>query len=118
VLPRVVALAIAAPILTLLADVATVSGGLVVAQVSLDITPRSFITELQTAVIPSDVWTGLMKSSAFGAMIAIIGCYQGLTTKGAAAGVGRSTTATVVHCLFAIVVLDTVLTIIFRMVGL
>lgn len=118
VLPRVAALAIAAPILTLLADVATVAGGLVVAMVSLDITPRSFITELQTAVIPSDVWSGLIKSSAFGAMIAVIGCYQGLTTQGAAAGVGRSTTATVVHCLFAIVVLDTVMTIIFRMVGL
>jgi len=118
VLPRVMALAIAAPVLTLLADVATVTGGLVVAMVSLDITPRSFLIELQTAVIPSDIWTGLIKSSVFGATIAIIGCYQGLTTTGAAAGVGRSTTATVVHCLFAIVVLDTILTIIFRMVDL
>lgn len=117
VLPRVVALAVVAPVLTLLSDVATVAGGLVVAMVSLDITPRSFLTELQTIVVPSDIWTGLLKSSAFGASIAIIGCYQGLTTTGAAAGVGRSTTATVVYCLFAIVVLDTILTVIFRMVG-
>lgn len=118
VLPRVLALAITAPILTLLSDVATVTGGLVVAMVSLDITPRSFLIELQSAVIPSDVWTGLIKSTVFGATIAIIGCYQGLMTTGAAAGVGRSTTSTVVHCLFAIVVLDTILTLIFRMVNL
>lgn len=117
VLPRVLALAVAAPILTLLGDVATVTGGLVVAVVSLDLTPRAYFTELRSAVILSDVWTGLLKSIAFGTTIAMIGCYQGLTTTGAASGVGRSTTTTVVHCLFAIVVLDTVLTIVFRMVG-
>lgn len=117
VLPRVVALALVAPVLTLLGDVAAVTGGLVVAVGSLDLTARSYLNELQVAVVLSDVWTGLVKSFVFGSTIAMIGCYQGLTTTGAAAGVGRSTTATVVNCLFAIVLLDTVLTVMFRGLG-
>jgi phospholipid/cholesterol/gamma-HCH transport system permease protein len=117
VVPRVLALAIAAPILALLGDLAAVVGGLVVALTSLELTARGFLTELRLAVVPWDVWTGLIKSVAFGAAIAIIGCQQGLATSGAAAGVGRGTTATVVYCLFSIVVIDTLFTMLFRAVG-
>jgi phospholipid/cholesterol/gamma-HCH transport system permease protein len=117
VLPRVVALAIAAPMLTLIGDVVGVLGGLVVGATSLDVSPTGFMSELSTAVVPSDVWTGLVKSVAFAIAIALIGCRQGLATRGAAAGVGRGTTATVVHCLFAIVLLDTLFTVVFRELG-
>ena len=75
------------------------------------------LAELRLAVAPWDVWSGVVKSCVFGVTIAAIGCRQGLATKGAAAGVGRSTTDTVVHCLFAIVVLDVLLTMMFRGVG-
>jgi phospholipid/cholesterol/gamma-HCH transport system permease protein len=118
VLPRVVALAIVAPVLTLLGDIAGVSGGLAVGVTSLGITSAGFITELRTIVVASDVWTGLIKSVVFAIVIALIGCRRGLATRGAAAGVGRSTTATVVTCLFAIVVLDTLATMLFREFGL
>jgi phospholipid/cholesterol/gamma-HCH transport system permease protein len=84
VVPRVLALAIVAPILTLLGDVVGVIGGMVVAAVSLDVTPAGYLTELRTIVVPSDVWTGLLKSIAFGAAIALIGCQLGLTTRGSA----------------------------------
>ena len=114
VLPRVVALAIVAPMLVMIGGVVAVIGGLVVAVVSLGLTPQAYIGELQTTLIPSDVWTGLIKSSVFGITIALIGCQQGLAARGAAAGVGRRTTATVVICLFAIVVLDTLMTVFFR----
>jgi phospholipid/cholesterol/gamma-HCH transport system permease protein len=117
VLPRVVALVIAAPVLTLLGDVVAVAGGWLVAVSSLGLTSRSYLSELQLALEPADVWTGLAKSVAFGATIALIGCHQGLSTTGSAAGVGRRTTSTVVLCLFTIVVLDTVLTIVFRAGG-
>jgi len=116
VLPRVLALAIVAPMLVLIGDVAAVIGGLVVAVVSLGLTPQAYLAELQATLIPSDVWTGLVKSGVFGIAIALIGCQQGLAARGAAAGVGRRTTATVVICLFAIVVLDTLMTIFFRRV--
>jgi len=114
VLPRMIALAIAAPVLALLADIMGVFGGLVVGITSLDLTAHGYIAELRTAIVASDVWTGLVKSVGFGLAIAFIGCQQGLSARGAASGVGRSTTATVVYCLFTIVVLDTLFTIFFR----
>jgi phospholipid/cholesterol/gamma-HCH transport system permease protein len=118
VVPRILALAAAAPMLTILGDVIGVIGGIVVGAASLEITPRGFIVELQTILVPSDVWTGLVKSIAFGAAIGFIGCQQGLATRGAASGVGRGTTRTVVACLFTIVIIDTVATVLFRAVGL
>lgn len=118
ILPRVAALMLVTPILTLLGDVAGVAGGAVVASTSLDVSLRGYMAELRTAVFTSDVLTGLFKSVAFGMVIAVIGCQQGFATSGGAAGVGRRTTATVVLCLFGIVVLDTVFTSFFRMLRL
>jgi phospholipid/cholesterol/gamma-HCH transport system permease protein len=117
VAPRAAALAIAAPVLTLLGDVAGVSGGLVVGMVSLGVSPHAYVNELRTLLEVSDVWTGLAKSAAFGLAIALISCRQGLATRGSASAVGRSTTATVVACLFAIVVIDTLFTVAFRELG-
>lgn len=76
---------------------------------------HAYLAELRPVVTASDVWTGLVKSLVFG--IAIIGCQQGLTTRGAASGVGRSTTTTVVACSFSLVAIDTLLTTVFRGVG-
>ena len=117
VLPRILALAVVAPVLTLLGDIVAVSGGVVVAVSSLGVTPRGYLAELRTAVVPSDVWTGLAKSFAFGIAIAFIGCQQGFATRGAAEGVGRGTTSTVATCLFTIVVVDTLFTVLFRVFG-
>jgi phospholipid/cholesterol/gamma-HCH transport system permease protein len=117
VVPRIIALAIAAPVLGLTGDIAGVLGGLVVGAMSLDVHPHAYLAELRTVVTASDVWTGLVKSLAFGVAIAIIGCQQGLTTRGAASGVGRSTTTTVVACLFSLVAIDTLLTTVFRGIG-
>lgn len=117
ILPRVAALALVAPVLTLLGSVVGVAGGAAVAVASLGVSARGYLAELQTAVHPSDVWTGLVKSFAFGIAIAFIGCQQGFATQGAAEGVGRSTTTTVVSCLFAIVLIDTVFTVLFQTFG-
>jgi len=118
VVPRVLALVLVAPILTLLGDVVGVIGGIIVGRASLGISPAGFLAELRTAVEASDVWTGLCKSVAFGAAIALIGCQQGFATSGGAAGVGRRTTSTVVICLFTIVIVDTLLTVFFRTLDL
>ncbi len=117
VVPRIVALAIAAPVLVLVGDLAGVMGGLVVGAMTLDVHPHAYLTELREVTVASDLWTGLVKSIAFGIAIAIIGCQQGLTTRGAASGVGRSTTTTVVACLFMLVAIDTGLTMLFRGIG-
>jgi phospholipid/cholesterol/gamma-HCH transport system permease protein len=117
ILPRVAALALVAPVLTLLGAVVGVAGGAAVAVSSLDVSARGYLAELRTALVPSDIWTGLVKSVAFGIAIAFIGCQQGFATRGAAEGVGRSTTTTVVSCLFAIVIIDTLFTVFFQMLG-
>lgn len=117
VLPRVLGLAIVAPMLVLIGDVSAVLGGLVVGVLSLDLAPQAYRAELQASLIASDVWTGLVKATAFGIAIALVGCQEGLATSGSAAGVGRRTTATVVTSLFAIVIIDTFLTIMFRRVN-
>ena len=84
---------------------------------SLGVSPRAYLAELQTAIQWSDIWTGLAKSIAFGTAIALIGCQQGFETRGAAQGVGRATTETVVLCLFTIVLIDTLFTMLFRLLG-
>jgi phospholipid/cholesterol/gamma-HCH transport system permease protein len=94
-----------------------VLGGATVAVSSLHLTWAQFLAELQRVMETSDVWTGLVKSFAFGLVIALIGCRRGLLTHGAAEGVGRSTTSTIVECLFAIVILDTLFTWLFRGAG-
>ncbi len=117
ILPRVVALALVAPVLTLLGDVVAMAGGAVVAVTTLGVSARGYLAELRSAVGSSDIWTGLVKSFAFGIAIAFIGCQQGFATRGAAEGVGRSTTTTVVSCLFSIVLIDTVFTVFFQTLG-
>ncbi len=117
VAPRMIALGITAPLLTVIADVSGITGGLFVATTTLGVTPHGYLAELRSVVVASDVWTGLIKSFAFGLAIAFIGCRQGLTAKGAASGVGRSTTTTVVASTFSIIVIDAAFTVVFRGFG-
>jgi phospholipid/cholesterol/gamma-HCH transport system permease protein len=114
VLPRLLALMLVMPILTLLADVVGILGGLVVALTSLDLTISVYFTQLHKAVTPWDVYSGLIKSSLFGLAIGLISCQQGLATSGGAEGVGRRTTSAVVTTLFTLILIDAVYTMLFR----
>jgi phospholipid/cholesterol/gamma-HCH transport system permease protein len=117
VLPRVLALLLALPILTMISDVMGVLGGFVVGVVDVGMPPAAFLGRVQRAVDLWDVGTGLIKSGCFALSIALISCERGLATSGGAEGVGRATTASVVTGLFSLVVLDTVLTILFMVYG-
>jgi len=114
VVPRVVALVLVVPILTIIADFVGVSGGLLVGVINLDLTPHGYLIETIHAVKGWDVVTGLLKSVAFSVAIALIACQQGFAAKGGAEGVGKRTTSTVVTSLFAIVIIDALFTVIFR----
>jgi phospholipid/cholesterol/gamma-HCH transport system permease protein len=118
VFPRVIALALVVPLLTLLADIVGCVGGLIVAMHSLDLTPVAYLNRLIEAVRPIDVFGGLCKSGVFAMAITFIACQRGLATRGGAAGVGASTTSAVVATLFAIVLLDAVLTQMFTLMGI
>lgn len=117
VVPRALALLLVLPALTIIADIVGVLGGLFVAVTSLDVSMRGYFIETTTALKMWDVEHGLIKSVAFALAIALIACQQGFAASGGAEGVGRRTTSTVVTSLFAIVLLDALFTVTFRMLG-
>lgn len=114
VVPRVLALLLVTPILTLLGDAIGFLGGLLIAVLTLDMTPRGYLIETVKAVHIWDFTQGLVKSAAFGIAIALIACQQGLATSGGAEGVGRRTTSAVVITLFMIILLDACFTMLFH----
>ncbi len=113
VLPKLLALMIALPLLTLYADVMGVLGGMVMAKVQLDISYATFIDRLQVALTVKSYLVGIGKAPVFAAMIAIIGCYQGFKVSGSAASVGRHTTISVVHAILAVIVVDALFSVAF-----
>src|SRR5262245_25743152 len=117
VFPRVVSLVIVLPLLTILADVVGIAGGLLVASLVLDLPHSAYLLEIQKSVDAWDVFSGVLKTAFFGLAIALIACARGLSTKGGAEGVGRATTSAVVTSIFAIVVLDAIFTVLFNALG-
>lgn len=112
VFPRVIALVLVLPLLTILADVIGIAGGLLVAMLKLDLTAPAYLAQTQQAVQLWDVFSGVAKTAFFGLNIALIACQRGLATRGGAEGVGRATTSAVVTSLFAIVLLDAIFTVV------
>lgn len=106
VVPRVVACALMLPILDLLSLLVGMAGGLLIAYSLYDINPSVFLKSIQNFVELWDVFSSLIKSLIFGAVIAVIGCSWGLTTTGGAKGVGQSTTTAVVTALLAVFILN------------
>ncbi len=118
VLPRVLSVMIAMPILTLLTDVAGIAGGLVAALTTLNVTVAGYVNELQSVVTYSDVFTGVFKSIVFGFLISTIGCFKGVQVRGGAESVGKFTTSSVVSGIFLIILFDAAFTYIFQILGL
>jgi phospholipid/cholesterol/gamma-HCH transport system permease protein len=115
VLPRVVALMLAGPLLTMLSDAAGIVGGLVTSRVVLGLPLVSFLDEAQKILRPSDIYTGLIKGCVFGAFIGLIGCFRGRTVGHGPGSLGIQTTAAVVTSIFVVVFLDTLFSYIFQM---
>jgi len=117
VFPRVLTLLLVVPVLTLLADLAGVVGGLVVAVFYLEQPSVVYVQALERALSFSDIGTGLLKCLAFALAIGLVACQRGLSTRGGAAGVGNATTSAVVSVLFTLVVIDAIFTNIFSLLG-
>jgi phospholipid/cholesterol/gamma-HCH transport system permease protein len=106
VVPRLLALMIMLPLLTVFADVVGVYGGAWIAHAQAHISYDDFMSSARQTIGFEDVVKGLFKSVIFGVIIALIGSYQGLTTSGGAAGVGKSTTNAVVTSIILIFILN------------
>jgi phospholipid/cholesterol/gamma-HCH transport system permease protein len=117
VVPKVVALMVAAPLLTMWANFAGILGGMAVSTSYLDLTAYSFMHEVYTATAPSDIIGGLVKAEVFAILIALVGCFRGFQTGPGADSVGRQTTSAVVSGLFLIIFADAILTILFNAMG-
>jgi phospholipid/cholesterol/gamma-HCH transport system permease protein len=110
VVPKLVATLTMLPLLTILGDFLGIMGGLIIAVFQLDLTAGFYINDVLNDLTLDDIFSGLGKSFFFGFWVAIVGCYNGLTARGGADGVGRATTNTVVMASILVLVTDFFLT--------
>ncbi|BCX89899.1 phospholipid/cholesterol/gamma-HCH transport system permease protein [Methylomarinovum tepidoasis] len=117
VIPRMLALIVMVPLLTLYADLVGMLGGALAAVTVFDLTLLEYITQTRASLGLSDVIVGLVKAAVFGILIATAGCLQGIRCQRSAQAVGEASTAAVVTAIVAIVVADSLLTILFTRLG-
>ena len=106
VVPRVLAALVVFPLLTVLADAVGVLGGMLIMFLERGADMYGYWNVTTYWVVPKDFLTGVGKSVFFGVIVTLIGCYNGLSTEGGTEGLGRATTATVVHVTMGVIVSD------------
>jgi len=117
VVPKAVAGVIGLPLLTALADLIAIIGGMVMASLILHVPPFQFVNRIQDVVTVGDFMSGIIKTAFFGGIIVIVASHYGLHTTGGTVGVGRSATLSVVMSCVLILVADLILTTAFFAVG-
>ena len=118
VMPRAIALAIAMPLISVWTTVMALLGGMLAADISLQISPQFFINALPAAVAPANLTLAIAKSVVFGILIALIGCHYGLRIKPNTESLGQGTTASVVTSITVVILVNAVFAIVFKDVGL
>ena len=118
VMPRVLALAITMPLISMWTSMAALFGGMIAADLALDISPAYFLSALPRAVPMSNLYLALSKSAVFGVLIALIGCYFGMKVKPNTESLGRGTTASVVTSITVVILVDALFAVLFKGVGL
>ncbi|MEI9965799.1 MAG: MlaE family lipid ABC transporter permease subunit [Caulobacteraceae bacterium] len=113
VLPRFLALLFTIPILTFVAVIAGLAGGMIITWWALNLSPTFFIQRLSESVGVKQFWIGMSKAPVLAIVIAAIGCRQGMEVGGDVESLGRRVTAAVVHAIFSIILLDAVFALIF-----
>lgn len=110
VVPRILAAMLLMPVVTLIATYIGIFGGFVVSYAFLGIEGQKFLTRTIDSLQYKDVIACLVKAEAFGVLVALIACHEGLNVSGGAEGVGRATTNSVVRSIIAIIVCDLIFT--------
>ena len=118
VLPKVIALIIVMPLLTMFADITGVLGGMIMANSQLDVGFDEFIDRFSKTVSTTALMVGIGKAPVFAAIISTVGCYQGFKTIGGADSVGRQTTRSVVQSIFLVIVANAIFSVAFSALGL
>jgi phospholipid/cholesterol/gamma-HCH transport system permease protein len=118
VLPRVIALMIAMPLLVFIGDVMSLNGAILIARPMLDITPTTFIERLRDSLEIKHVYVGLIKAPVFALVIAVIGCRNGMSVERDTRAVGMATTSTVVQSIVSVILLDAGFAVLFQELGI
>ncbi len=117
VVPQVLGLVLALPILTMLADVSSMVGGMIFSGPLLGIEPKLFLVQLQTAVSINNFWVGIVKSFFFAWIIGMVGSFCGFKVKANADSIGIQTTRSVVLSICLIIFIDALFAILFKVLG-
>lgn len=117
VVPRVFALVLVVPMLTIIADAIALFGGMLMAVLEIGQTRTYFLSHALLALRVQDIFSGVGKTFFFALFIGVIACYNGLNARGGADGVGKATTSTVVVSSISVIISDFFLTKLFLMIG-
>lgn len=118
VVPRILGLIIALPLLTVLANLMGLAGGAMLSNRLLDIPFEQFLVRLEEAVVLSTWWVGLVKAPVFAFIIAFVGTLRGMQVSGSAEHLGHQTTVSVVQSIFLVIMADAIFSIIFSELGI
>lgn len=110
VVPKLVATIVAVPLLTVVADLLGVLGGMIISSLQFSVPSSIYLESVQRIVTFRDFLSGVGKTFFFGFLIAVIACHKGMTAKGGTVGVGLATTSTVVEVSIAVIIADFFLT--------
>ncbi len=113
IVPRILALIISVPLLTFIADMSGIFGGMMMSWAYAGINPARFLTLLRDAIILHTFTSGLIKAPFMGLIIGLISCVEGLAVAGSAESLGRQVTASVVKSIFMVIVVDGLFTMFF-----
>jgi phospholipid/cholesterol/gamma-HCH transport system permease protein len=118
VLPRMLAMIVALPLLTFYAGMMSLAGGMIMCMAALDISLVQFLTQLNEAITVGTFWVGMVKAPIFAFLIALVGTYEGLQVSGSVESVGKQTTKAVVESIFLVIVADAGFSILFSTLGI
>jgi len=118
VVPRLIAILIALPLLTFIADIMGLLGGGIISSSLMDISLPQYMARVRTVATGHDLLVGLIKAPVFALAIGLVGCLHGLKVSGSSQSVGKETTASVVKAIFLVLMLDGLFSIYFQKVGL
>ena len=118
VMPRALALAVVMPLISVWTTVAALLGGMLAANIAMDVTPSFFLNALPEAVDVANLTLASAKSVVFGLLIALIGCHYGLRVKPNTESLGQGTTASVVSSITVVILVDALFAVLFKNVGI
>jgi phospholipid/cholesterol/gamma-HCH transport system permease protein len=117
VMPRVLAMAVAMPLVAVWTTLAALLGGMLASDLVMGLTPAYFVTALPKAVQLSNLWLAIGKSTVFGVLIALIGCHYGLRVLPNTQSLGQGTTASVVTSITLVILVDAFFAVVFKDIG-